>query len=274
MPDTFRCMEIRGGIRAVEQAFDTPGLDGWVYSRPHGGDEAGGDVHYISRCGGGVITRLVLADVSGHGASASGFSENLRALMRRHINTKKQTSLVRSLNRQFAEMAASQCFATAVVATYLTTDRSLTVCNAGHPRPVWFRASTRSWSILDPHTDAAGNLPLGLDEDSPYSQFSVPLEPGDAVLFFTDAVTETPDSSGKLLGEDGLLSLLHDLPPSSPDLLGSHLLSSLRSRRPTSDPDDDLTLISLSHNASGPPRMSLGEKLDVYAKVFGLRSYG
>jgi hypothetical protein len=31
--------------------------------------------------------------------------------------------------------------------------------------------------------------------------------------------------------------------------------------------------VALAHNGSGPRRPSLGEKLDVYAKVFGLRPY-
>src|SRR5437762_2550931 len=33
-PTSMRCMEIRGGSVAVEEAFDTPGLDAWVASRP------------------------------------------------------------------------------------------------------------------------------------------------------------------------------------------------------------------------------------------------
>src|SRR5215212_3209576 len=58
---SMRCMEIRGGSRAVEEAFDTPGLDAWLSSRPFEGAERGGDLHYISLCGGGVITRMVVA---------------------------------------------------------------------------------------------------------------------------------------------------------------------------------------------------------------------
>jgi hypothetical protein len=34
-----------------------------------------------------------------------------------------------------------------------------------------------------------------------------------------------------------------------------------------------VTLVALTHNGSGPRRPSLGEKIDVYAKVFGLKRY-
>src|SRR2546423_1619348 len=87
---SMRCMEIRGGSRAVEEAFDTPGLDAWLYSRPYEGADRGGDLHYVSLCGGGVITRVVVADVSGHGAQVAEFSEALRLLMRKNINIKSQ----------------------------------------------------------------------------------------------------------------------------------------------------------------------------------------
>jgi hypothetical protein len=62
-------MEIFGSNQAADNAFSSPGLDIWVYSRPHGEAASGGDVYYVSLCGGGVITRFILADVSGHGAS-------------------------------------------------------------------------------------------------------------------------------------------------------------------------------------------------------------
>ncbi len=116
-----------------------PGLDVWVYSQPHEAAESGGDIHYISLCGGGLVSRMIVADVSGHGATVAGFSAALRALMRKNINTKSQTRLVRALNRQFAESAQSLRFATALVATYLTSTRALALCNAGHPRPIRFR---------------------------------------------------------------------------------------------------------------------------------------
>src|SRR4051794_24294312 len=61
-PTSMRCMEIRGSSVAVEEVFDTPGLDAWVACRPYEGAERGGDLHYVSLCGGGVITRLVVAD--------------------------------------------------------------------------------------------------------------------------------------------------------------------------------------------------------------------
>src|SRR5690349_19404791 len=98
---TMQCMEIWGGSDAVETSLISPGLDTWVYSRPFEGADEGGDVYYVSLCGGGIITRLIVADVSGHGAEVSEVSRALRTLMRQNINNKSQARLVKALNRQF-----------------------------------------------------------------------------------------------------------------------------------------------------------------------------
>ncbi len=270
---SMRCMEIRGSSRAVEEAFETPGLDGWLYSQPFEGADHGGDLHYVSVCGGGVITRVVVADVSGHGEQVADFSDALRTLMRKNINTKSQTRLVQALNREFGESAQSLRFATAVVATYLATRKTLTVCNAGHPRPLWYRAAEGRWGLLDKDIAVAGNLPLGIDDDSPYNQFTVALGRGDVVLLYTDALTEAADPSGEMLGEDGLLAIARSIDLSEPERLAPSLLGAISRHRAGRPADDDVTLLTLIHNAGGPRRLSLAAKLDVYAKVFGLRHY-
>ena len=270
---SMKCMEIRGGSRAVEEAFNTPGLDAWLHSRPFEGAERGGDLHYVSVCGGGVITRVIVADVSGHGARVAEFSEALRALMRKNINTKSQTLLVEALNSQFGETAQSLRFATAVIATYLANRGTLTICNAGHPRPLWYRAEMGRWLVLDANSSERGNLPLGIDDEAAYSQFTETLGRGDLVCFYTDALTEAADPAGRMLGEEGLLEIARGLDVSEPDRIVPALLAAVDRHRGGRPADDDVTLLTLFHNAGGPRPPSISEKLDVYAKVFGLKSY-
>jgi sigma-B regulation protein RsbU (phosphoserine phosphatase) len=275
--NTLQCMEIWGGIEPVERAVTTPGLDLWVFSQPFGGDQHGGDVYYVTLCGGGLITRIVVADVSGHGAAVAEFSSSLRSLLRTNINQKSQNRLVERLNRQFADMAEMQRFATALVVTYLASIQRLSVCNAGHPRPLYYHAKSGAWSVLSPETalgDDGSNLPLGLDEATRYQTFNLTLGPDDLVVFYTDALTEAADHSGKLLGESGLLKVASqlDVIDSEPGTIGSGLLSAVASHRATVKPDDDVTMIVLHHNGSGQRRLSVSEKVDVYAKVFGLKS--
>ena len=59
------------------------------------------------------------------------------------------------------------------------------------------------------------------------------------------------------------LSDPHQIAPTLLDAVGRH-----RAGRPA---DDDVTLLTLYHNARGPRPWSLSAKLDVYAKLLGLR---
>src|SRR5262249_55062163 len=64
---TMRCLEVWGGNQAVDNGVVMAGLDAWLFSRPYQGHSAGGDIHYVSSCAAGMLTRLLVADVSGHG---------------------------------------------------------------------------------------------------------------------------------------------------------------------------------------------------------------
>src|SRR5262249_32776909 len=122
MPDantqTMACMEVWGGNALVNNSVSMPGLDAWVYSRPYAMAQEGGDVYYVSCCAAGRVTRLLVADVSGHGEEVRDTAGVLRNLMRRFVNHLDQRHFVKSMNRQFIQLNDAGRFATAVVTTF------------------------------------------------------------------------------------------------------------------------------------------------------------
>ena len=128
--ERMQCMEVWGGNRAAERSFQTPGLSVSIYSRPFGQAVGGGDVYYVSSCASGRITRILLADVSGHGEMVSNMAVGLRDLMRRNVNYIKQTRFVRAMNQQFAEFNEHGGFATALVSTFFAPTKTFALCNA------------------------------------------------------------------------------------------------------------------------------------------------
>jgi phosphoserine phosphatase RsbU/P len=271
----MKCMEIWGSSGAIDSGISTPGLDIWVLGKPYEGAVNGSDLHYVSLCGGGVTTRFIVADVAGHGGTAAALALSLRALLRRHINRKTQTQLVKGLNRECAALSPGNCFATAVVGTYLATREQLTVCNAGHPQPLWYCAARGEWSVLRPQTgddaEAEPNFPLGLDEGVPYDQFAVHLGKDDVVLVYTDALVEAVNEAGQPLREAGLLEMVRFLDAGNPADLGREVLGRVDRYGGGRRADDDVTIMTLHHTASRAPRLSFRQKLDVYAKAFGLK---
>jgi phosphoserine phosphatase RsbU/P len=281
----LQCMEITGSNRALRQTVRAPGLDIWIDSRPLG-TGGGGDVHYVSTCGAGYVTRLALADVSGHGESVDRLALALRKLMRKYINTLDQTRFARSLNRELAAGDDSGRFATALLLTYFAPTRHLMLCNAGHGRPLWYSAKRNAWQFLDLaaagdcqslktskaryHLERLANLPLGVLDPIDYEQFAIELGPGDRLVLCTDAITESPDAAGQLLGETGFLALVRQLDTRDPAELGEQFLAAINRRRGESPPADDQTLIVLAHSETSPPRPSIGRSVRTLAKMIGL----
>lgn len=269
---TMQCMEVWGGNEASNNGVVMTGLDAWVYSRPHAGDAGGGDVHYVSSCATGRITRVLIADVSGHGQGVADVAVTLRNLMRRYINFVDQKRLVRSLNKEFTALSEMGRFATAVVATYWAPTNDLVVCNEGHPVPMVYRAKSKTWSVLKsgPAGSASGgrdlhgpdmgsesassdggiaNLPLGIDDLSGYEQSGVRLRERDLVLMYTDSVIECKvAATGRQLGEDGLIELLGTIDVTEPNTIIPNVVRRLEELAQTDSLDDDLTILLLRHN--------------------------
>jgi serine phosphatase RsbU (regulator of sigma subunit) len=267
-------MEIWGGNGAFDSALSVPGIDAWVYSQPYAGDPRGGDIHYVSTCGHGQVARFVVADVAGHGQTVGELAGTLRTLMRKHINQLDQTKFVQALGREFSALAETGAFATSLLASYFAGTDHLVLCNAGHPRPLWYRASDSSWHLakhdIAHRVETVQNLPLGVVPDTEYYQFAVKLDKGDLVLIYTDSLIEAMNADGKPLGEEGLLALARSLDPARPETFNRELLAAVAEYRNQAPPEDDVTAVLLHHNAADPPKQSMVEMVKVLGKMMGL----
>ncbi len=266
----LRCMEVWGGNQAVNNGVVMPGLDAWLYSQPYEGDPSGGDVHFVSNCASGRITRVLVADVSGHGSAVSRTADNLRTLMRRYANYLDQTLFIEALNREFGQLGQVGGFATSVAATYWAPTAVLAICNAGHPRPLWYRAARRQWRFLasdsDESEDGLVNLPLGVIKPTRYPQFGVRLRRDDLVLIYTDSLIEARSPEGRQLGAEGLLEMVRGLDPRNADQLIPDLLEAVDAHRGGRPAEDDVTVLLLRHNGT-LPRMSVAERLSSLGRI-------
>lgn len=275
------CMEILGGISSKVQSVACPGLDLWISTQPYRDEPTGGDVHYVSLCGGGITTRILLADVSGHGSHVHEYSEFLRKLVKRYINAKSQAEFMSEINRSFADYAQLSRFATSVFATYLSTKKSLELCIAGHPRPLWYQANAREWKYLGesakplPTDIGITNVPVGIDDEADFQTFQFHLGVNDLLVLYTDSLTESQSPAGQFLGEAGLLQIVQSLNPDGSDIhtSGEQILSKVSRFRDDRPADDDESILVIRHNAQGRKQMGISDKIDVYAKFFGLKSY-
>ena len=248
-------MEVWGGNQQADRHLEMPGLEAWIYSQPHEQAQGGGDVYYISSCASGRITRILLADISGHGVGASTLAISLRELMRRNINIIQQDQFVEEMNKQFSRLAANHRFATAVVCSFFSPTRQFTLCNAGHPEPLCLQLRNRRWaSISQPsETHELSDVPLGVIDEARYSQTNMTLAEGDMVLLFSDAFVESVDAEGNLLGVAGLLAITDELETVHPKTFVQSLIAKIRQLNEQNLMDDDATVLLIRATCTSPP---------------------
>lgn len=248
------CMELRGGNHLATYSAELPGMAGWVSCNPLQPSPRGGDLYYLSACSHGVIARVALADVAGHGEAVSSAAVRLHHALRQHVDAWDQAELIRQLNDNFLRGAGHAQFATAFLASFYSDSGELLFTNAGHMPPLWYRASTREWSLLyesTPLSKEIVDLPLGLIVGTSYTQTAVQLEHGDLLLLYTDGISESSDESGAQLGLARLLSIARNLSTESPMAAGKGLLAAVAQFRGAIPAADDVTVVALQRRAEG-----------------------
>src|ERR1700733_14048649 len=145
---SLACLELHGGNHLAAYRAELPGLEGWVSCRPLHPSPRGGDLYYLSACSQGVIARVALADVAGHGEIVSSAAVSLRDALREHVDHWDQSMLIRRLNESILKGAPPSRFATAFLASFYRASGELLFTNAGHPPPLWYRAAAGEWSLL------------------------------------------------------------------------------------------------------------------------------
>ena len=251
-PVRLVCAEVWGGNRAVFRPVELPGIRGVLFSWPSDGGR-GGDVHYLSVCGSGLLSRMCIADVAGHGASVASISGELHAMLRRLMNQPDQRRVLAGLNRRLDALGL-RAMTTAAAISYYPLRRSLSVSYAGHP-PAWlYDAASRDWRRLElPAAGAAEtNLPLGVLPQTQYTRRTTRVNVGDRMLVVSDGVLEAPSTSGELFGAEGVESVLADGDGATLHSLATSFLERLRAHTGReSFTHDDVTFL-LIEVVAGP----------------------
>ena len=245
----LKCAETWAGNEGISSAVDLPGLRVWVHSRPSGSSEAGGDVHYVSVCPSCIVSRIALADVSGHGRAVVTLSAKLRELMQKYLTALEQTSLMRDLNEAAMVELDGVHYATMVAVGFHRRRGLLVMTNAGHPPAFWYRAHRGEWGWFEPHRlptrPGVSGTPLGLLANASYDRMIVKPEPDDLIVLYSDGVSEATNPAGTELGRDDLMRFAQTLDTRSAETLGTQLLEAVTAFRAGQTPEDDETIIVL-----------------------------
>jgi serine phosphatase RsbU (regulator of sigma subunit) len=186
-----------------------PSVPGWDLASSYAaGDtaaEVGGDFFDVVALDEGFMA--IVGDVTGKGVEAAA----LTALARYTLATAARfdpspSAVVKLLNEVLLERSDISLLTVACAHVVPTrTGALMRLTSAGHPLPVLARPG------MPPATVGPPGLLLGMTATARWQERVVELLPGDALLFYTDGVTDTPSDAGRF-GEQRLLEALADRP--------------------------------------------------------------
>ncbi|MFC0166909.1 SpoIIE family protein phosphatase [Pseudoduganella danionis] len=237
--------------RAMQQAIlpqHFPAEDDWaVHAAMYPARELGGDFYDCfpladGRCG------VLVADVSGKGVGAAFFMAVSRTvLLDLAMTGDAPARVLAAANELLCERNPMELFVTACYAIYDPQDGSLVYASAGHPPPLR-RQSDGTVAALPCMMDVALGWMPGLE----YTDQHAALAAGEALLLYTDGVTEAFADTGEAYGEQRLMAWFAASAASSAAVTVASLVRDVASFVNGAEASDDLTCLVLRRKPGVP----------------------
>ena len=186
---------------------------------------------------------FVIGDVSGKGVTAGLMMAGLQASFRIFCKSNpRPAELVAQLNVALKENLPQSKFVTLFLGRLDTATGLIEYANAGHTPPLWIR---RDRVVELEETD----LVLGVVTQAGYHNRTLQLDAGDALVLFTDGVTEAENLDGDDLGSQRLVQRLATLHGASANEITTVIEGEVLAHMGDATVADDVTLVAVGRNA-------------------------
>ena len=237
--------------REIQQAmlpdgtWSGPGVEAFGLTKP--ANTVGGDFYDILPQPDGTVI-VALGDVAGKASPAALLMALLLAMLRTLVDEGLTLpALVQRLNLQVSRHAPASRFITLFLASYDPPTGHLTFVNAGQTPPLLRRQNGSIERLM------SGGIALGMFPGSTYESGEVQMNPGDALLLYSDGLTEAESPDGQPFDEAGLERTLAlyagAYQQSAAAELGRAVFDAVERHRRDKRLSDDLTVLVLSRLA-------------------------
>lgn len=183
---------------------------------------------------------IFIADASGHGPAAAVMMAMLHAILHAYPHYPEGPAEVLShLNSHIWRKRIEGSFVTAFFGIYDPSTNRFQYARAGHNPPL-LKNPGAGGSVS--RLDDVGGLPLGVMEDSEYSQAEIQLKPAQSVVFYTDGITEAFNPHGEMFDVQGIEAALTQC-TGEPTCVVDTITRALEAHEQTVRPSDDQTLV-------------------------------
>ena len=214
---------------------DCPEATFGVYYKPL--EEVGGDLYDVITIAPGVFGYFV-ADISGHGVSASFLTSAVKALLRQYASPIfSPEDTMRGVDSVMRQILGDEQYLTACYAQLNHHTGRLSIINAGHPPVILARASG------DIEVVKLDSGPLGVFSSAVLQRKDLPMHPGDRLFLYTDGFIESKAGGGRSEGLERLSGACfehrHDPLEETPNRIAGELWPD------TAVAEDDLLLLAV-----------------------------
>ena len=225
-----------------EGTWSGPGVEAFGLTKP--ANTVGGDFYDILPQPDGTVL-VALGDVAGKASPAALLMALLLAILRTLVDEGLPlTALVQRLNIQVSRHAPASRFITLFLASFHPGTGRLEFVNAGQTPPLLRRQNGSIERLMQ------GGIALGMFEGSTYQAGEVQMHPGDALLMYSDGLTEAESPDGQPFDEAGLertLALFAGAyQKTAAAELGKAVFEAVERHRRDQRLQDDLTVLVLS----------------------------
>lgn len=182
---------------------------------------------------------LAVADASGKGVQACFYSLSVRNIFRTYAKSHEDIGMAVSATNNLFRLDAAETgmFVTAFVGMYDYESKIFHYFSAGH-NPAIVRRKDGKIEVLKRHGIAMGVIATGEQKGE-----SIQLNQGDAVIFYTDGITEAHDMEFRLFGEKKLIQIIEKEGWRGSSELVEHILQQLNQFVGKAPQHDDITLL-------------------------------
>jgi sigma-B regulation protein RsbU (phosphoserine phosphatase) len=190
-----------------QEVPNIPGLEIAAFSRP--AQIVGGDYFDFVDFNNG-LHGLAIADVAGHGVSASLHMASIQALLRTLVPVNKSPAEVMSqVHRLFIHNIRFETFVTFFIGAFDSSTKTLTFSNAGHLPPLVLRnTKSKKASVEELRPTGAA---IGLIEEAEFAEKTIELQKDDVLVLYTDGITEAVNLQNQEFGRERLIKLSQQL---------------------------------------------------------------
>jgi len=212
--------------------------------------EVGGDFYDFVRLDDRRIS-VVIADVADKGLGAAMFMVVCRSLYYAcGAGRQSPSETLRDMNERLVAMNTSNLFVTVFHAVLNLDSGQLDYACAGHLPPIWRRAADGDTCLVQ-----ARGMALGVVDPAPVGVGTLTLDPGDAVVLYTDGVTDALDAQEQAFGAERLVDVVANEPGLDAESMVAAIVAHVGRHVGTTPRFDDTTLLVL-HRADSRARGS------------------